>query len=76
MADLIDIDAVRIAPYLVRAIEGFIYDPPSSDGGSSIAYQRGYLAALLAIYQEALSRGRNDARIIAAERILRETADD
>lgn len=61
---VIDFDGARIAPWLIRAIEGFLIDPPDRD------YQRGYLAALVCAYREGLGRGATDARLAAAERLL------
>ena len=63
-AAIIDFDSARIAPWLVRAIEGFLNDPPDSD------HQRGYLAALLCVYQEGLGLGKTDERMIVAQRLL------
>lgn len=60
---VIDFDSARVAPFIVRAIEGFLADPPDSD------YQRGYLAALVNIYREGMGRGETDARVIAAEKL-------
>lgn len=62
---VIDFDAHRVAPYIVAAIEGFLGDPPDSD------FQRGYLAALLTVYREGIGRGDADARVIAAEGLIR-----
>jgi hypothetical protein len=78
MTNVVDLDGARIAPWLMRAIEGFIADPPSamSDriaGEFSTQFQRGYLACLIAAYREGLGRGETDARLEAAERILSET---
>lgn len=64
MTEILDLDARRIAPFLIQAINLFLIDPPDSD------YQLGYLAALVAVYKEGLGRGETDARVIAAERIL------
>lgn len=61
--NIVDLDSARIAPYLASSIEGFLRDPPDSN------FQRGYLAALLAVYSEGLGR-RQDARVRAAERLL------
>lgn len=63
-AEVIALDARRVTPYIVQAIEGFLSDTPDSD------YQRGYLAALVAVYREGLA-GTLDARVLAAEKILR-----
>ena len=68
MADIVDFDGHRVAPYVIDAIAGFISDPPDSD------YQEGYLAACLAIYREGIGRGQNDARVIKAEDILAHAA--
>jgi hypothetical protein len=59
---VIDFDTARIRPYIERAIDGFLADPPDSD------FQRGYLAGLLNIYREGLNRP-EDTRIIAAEKL-------
>ena len=50
-------------PYVATAIDAFLNDPPDSD------FQRGYLAALVAVYKEAIGRPAADARIIAAEKL-------
>lgn len=63
MADVVELDARRVGPYVSSAIDGFLNDPPDSP------FQRGYLAALVAIYKEALGRDKSDARLIAAERL-------
>ena len=63
MADVIDFDAARIAPYLMSSIEGFLGDPPDTE------FQRGYLAALITVYREGLRRD-GDVRIAAAEALL------
>jgi len=68
MAQIIDFDGARLAPLLVRSITSFLNDRPDSD------YQRGYLAALLWAYREGLGRGADDARIAAAEKMLRSAA--
>lgn len=63
-SNVIDFDARRVEPFVMKAIEGFLNDPPDSD------YQRGYAAALIVIYREGLGRGASDARVEAAERLL------
>ncbi len=42
--------------YIEKAIRGFIADPPDTD------YQRGYLAALLVVYREAMDGDESLAR--------------
>lgn len=65
MADVVDFEARRAAPTLMEQIEGFLRDPPDTD------FQCGFLAALLAVYKETMGKGGGDARIIAAEGLLR-----
>lgn len=66
MAVIKDFDSHRVAPYLERAIEAFLNDPPDSD------YQKGYLAGILAVYQEGIGRKTvKDARVIAAHKLTR-----
>lgn len=60
---VIDFDGARVAPFILRAVEGFLGDPPDSD------FQRGYLAALVNIYRESMGRGDTDARVIAAGKL-------
>jgi hypothetical protein len=64
MAEVIDFDATRIEPFLIRLIELFLIDPPDSD------YQRGYLAALIITYREGLKREAPDSLLQDAERLL------
>ena len=64
-AVVIDIDARRIAPYIVDAVAGFLNDPPDSE------YQYGYLGALLNVWREGVGRNCDDGRLIAAEALLR-----
>jgi len=61
---VVDFDGARVAPYLIRAIEGFLSDPPDTE------HQRGYLAALIAVYLEGIGRGATDARILAGQKLL------
>ncbi|AOG03091.1 hypothetical protein [Bosea sp. RAC05] len=63
-SNVIDFDARRVEPFVMKAIEGFLNDPPDSD------YQRGYLAGLVNVYREGLGRGVSDARLEAADRLL------
>lgn len=66
MAQIIDFDGARARTYIERAVEGFLKDPPDSD------YQAGYLAALLAVWEEAIG-SKGDARHEAASRLLKRT---
>jgi hypothetical protein len=56
-AQLISFDSERAAHYMEDVFAGFLKDPADSD------YQRGFLAAALAIYRDALGRGVNDDRL-------------
>ena len=67
MAQIVDLEARRITPYVLEAIAGFIGDPPDSQ------FQRGYLSALLDIYREGLGNKSADARVVAAEEIMKRT---
>lgn len=64
-SNVIDFDSRRAEPYIMKAIEGFLNDPPDSE------FQEGYLSALISVYREAIGRGESDARIEAAERLIR-----
>lgn len=64
MADVIDFDGAKVAPYILAAIDGFLNDPPDSE------FQRGFLAALLVTYREGIGRGASDARLMAADRLV------
>ena len=63
MSNVIDLDTRRVTPYVIRAVEQFLNDPPDTD------YQRGFLAALLVLWREGLNGSEADARIIAAEKL-------
>jgi hypothetical protein len=59
---------VRVEPYLKNAIAGCLLDP--------LEFQRGFLAALLIVYREGLSRAQKENPLIidlleSAERLLR-----
>jgi hypothetical protein len=57
MSNIISFDAEKATRYIEQALIGFINDPADSD------YQRGYLAALLTIYEEGLGNGNGDDRL-------------
>ena len=57
MTNIILFDAEKATRYIEQALIGFINDPADSD------FQRGYLAALLAIYEEGLGKGVGDSRL-------------
>ena len=68
--NIIDLDMVRVEPYLKNAIAGCLLDPLDSK------FQRGFLAALLIVYREGLSRAQKENPLIidlleSAERLLR-----
>lgn len=50
MTNVISFDAEKASRYIEQALDGFINDPADSD------FQRGYLAALLTIYEEGLGK--------------------
>jgi hypothetical protein len=56
-ADIISFDAVKATRYLEQALFGFLNDPADSE------HQRGFLCALLVVYEEGLGRGHQDDRI-------------
>lgn len=60
--NLVEFDAHKVRKYLDRSINGFINDPPDS------VYQKGFLAAVLIIWGEAL--GIKDARTEKLETYL------
>lgn len=57
MTNVISFDAEKASRYIEQALSGFINDPADSD------FQRGYLAALLTIYEEGLGKGAGDDRL-------------
>lgn len=57
MTNVISFDAEKASRYIEQALAGFINDPADSD------FQRGYLAALLIIYEEGLGKGADDDRL-------------
>jgi hypothetical protein len=57
MAEVISFDSERAARYLDGVFAGYLGDPADTD------YQRGFLAACLALYREALGRGAGDDRL-------------
>jgi hypothetical protein len=57
MTNIISFDAEKATRYIEQALIGFINDPADSD------FQRGYLAALLTIYEEGLGKGNGDDRL-------------
>lgn len=63
---VVDFDTVRIRPFVERQIEAFISDPPDSE------FQYGFLSALLMLWREGMRGEAGDARIILADRMLRE----
>jgi len=62
--NIVDFDARKVTPYLWGSITSFMVDPPDSD------YQRGYLAAIINVLREGIGRDANDARLVAAEKLL------
>ena len=57
MSNVISFDAEKASRYIEKALAGFINDPADSD------FQRGYLAALLTMYEEGLGKGAGDDRL-------------
>lgn len=57
MDNVVSFDAMKASRYLEQALMGFLGDPPDSD------FQRGFLSALLIVYQEGLGKGGQDDRI-------------
>ena len=57
MSNVISFDAEKASRYIEQALAGFINDPADSD------FQRGYLAALLTLYEEGLGKGFGDDRL-------------
>lgn len=46
-----------VEAYVSDALNGFAADPPDSD------YQRGFLSAMLAVWNEGLGKGEGDERL-------------
>ena len=63
MSDIVEFDAMRVRRYLIAALRSFANDNPDTQ------YQRGYLAALCAVYREALNGG-SDNDLLIGEAIL------
>lgn len=61
MSNVVSFDAERVRRYLDDSLLGFMKDPPDDE------YQRGFLAALVLIYSEAL--GTTNAVIEACDRM-------
>ena len=57
VSNVISFDAEKASRYIEEALTGFINDPADSD------FQRGYLAALLTMYDEGLGKGLGDNRL-------------
>lgn len=57
MDNVVSFDAEKASKYIEQALAGFINDPADSD------FQRGYLAALLTMYEEGLGKGLGDDRL-------------
>jgi hypothetical protein len=55
--NVIEFDGERTRRYLNGVFSGFLEDPADTD------YQRGFLAAALVIYREALGAGAEDDRL-------------
>lgn len=64
MPNVVSFDDHKATRYLEGALNGYLGDPADSD------YQRGFLAACLAIYKEGLGKGVSDDRIALLERQL------
>lgn len=62
---VVSFDAEKASRYLKDAMMGFLNDPPDSD------YQRGFLGALLVVYQEGLGKGEGDDRLKLLDAMLR-----
>jgi len=60
--EIVSFDAEKASRYIEQALHGFMIDRATSE------YQRGFLAALLAVYQEGLGKGAGDDRIAMLER--------
>ena len=68
MSNIIDFDEVRVRKYLIDALYSFKRNCPDSE------YQRGYLAALCAVYREALNGGSDELLVFC--RTLAELSDE
>ena len=67
-ADLISFDAMRASRYVEQALHGFLRDPADSE------YQRGFLAALIVLYEEGLGGSLGDDRMRLLKRQTGEVA--
>jgi hypothetical protein len=54
---ILSLEEHKASRYIEWALVSFLKDPPDS------SFQRGYLAALLAIYREGLGKGVDDERM-------------
>lgn len=64
---VISFDDAKAGRYLQAALFSFLNDPPDS------LFQCGYLAALLAVYQEGLGKGQTDDRVKTLDSLLSHT---
>lgn len=55
--EIISFDEAKASRYIHQALMGFLSDPADNN------YQRGFLSALLVVYQEGLGKGMDDDRI-------------
>lgn len=65
MTNIVSFDAEKTSKYIEQALAGFINDPPDSD------FQRGYLAALLNMYEEGLGKEFGYSRVTILYNMLK-----
>jgi hypothetical protein len=63
-SNIVDLDGRRAERFLLTSLDIFLKNPPSNE------FERGFLAALTAVYRQGLRRGEGDARLIAASRLV------
>lgn len=62
--NIVDLDGRRAEHFLLTSVDVFLKNPPCNE------FERGFLAALTAVYRQGLRRGEGDARLIAASRLV------
>ncbi len=63
-SNIVDLDGRRAEHFLLTSVDVFLRNPPQNE------FERGFLAALTAVYRQGLRRGEGDARLIAASRLV------
>jgi len=70
MAEVVSFDVEKASRYIDQALWGFMNDPVDSE------YQRGFLGALLVVYEEACGKPMDAGRFDALRKMHAEAAHD